>query len=173
MMRVSRASFFFPTKHPVSSSCRPPHRPPSLLRELPRVLVPQRRRIHISDSASAGFARMMVPPRTTTMMSAATRIWRRTIITTPPSLFVATTTTTTPRSITGNNNNNPTTCTVGLRWHGGGPGKDAPTVQITFLQPDGVTETPVLARVGESLLQTAHRNEIDLEGACEGGELLQ
>ena len=44
---------------------------------------------------------------------------------------------------------------------------DAPTVTITFVQPDESTKV-VQARVGESLLQTAHRNDIDLEGACEG-----
>ena len=44
---------------------------------------------------------------------------------------------------------------------------DAPTVSITFIQPDE-TSKQVKARVGESLLQTAHRNDIDLEGACEG-----
>jgi ferredoxin len=38
---------------------------------------------------------------------------------------------------------------------------------VTFLQPDETKKT-VQARVGETLLQTAHRNDIDLEGACEG-----
>jgi hypothetical protein len=42
-------------------------------------------------------------------------------------------------------------------------------VSITFIQPDGVTEKIVQAYVGESLLRLAHRNDIDLEGACEGG----
>lgn len=56
----------------------------------------------------------------------------------------------------------------GVRWHGGpSVGHDAPTVSVTFLQPEGTPKT-VEARVGESLLQTAHRHEIDLEGACEG-----
>jgi hypothetical protein len=41
-------------------------------------------------------------------------------------------------------------------------------VNIGFLQPDGETTKTVTARVGESFLQTAHRYEIDLEGACEG-----
>jgi ferredoxin len=45
---------------------------------------------------------------------------------------------------------------------------DASTVNIGFLQPDGETTKTVSARVGESFLQTAHRYEIDLEGACEG-----
>jgi ferredoxin-2, mitochondrial len=45
--------------------------------------------------------------------------------------------------------------------------QDAQTVKVTFIQPDN-TKRDVLARIGETLLQTAHRNEIDLEGACEG-----
>ena len=45
--------------------------------------------------------------------------------------------------------------------------QDAPTVDVTFVQPDD-TLKQVKARIGETLLQTAHRNEIDLEGACEG-----
>ena len=54
------------------------------------------------------------------------------------------------------------------RRHGGAAvSSDAPTVSITFIQPDE-TSRVVQARVGESLLQTAHRNDIDLEGACEG-----
>ena len=54
------------------------------------------------------------------------------------------------------------------RWHGGGGGGGA-SISVTFLQADGVTRTPVQAFVGETLLETAHRNEIELEGACEGG----
>jgi ferredoxin len=53
-----------------------------------------------------------------------------------------------------------------IRWHGPGVSSDAKTITITFLQ--GTARAEVLARVGESLLQTAHRNDIDLEGACEG-----
>lgn len=55
---------------------------------------------------------------------------------------------------------------------------DAPTVKITFQNPhpakarlaDGNAEESLTvdARVGETLLQTAHRFHIDLEGACEG-----
>lgn len=56
-----------------------------------------------------------------------------------------------------------------VRWHGGGSvADDAPTVNVTFVEPDGETKKQVQARVGETLLQTAHRNDIDLEGACEG-----
>ena len=55
-----------------------------------------------------------------------------------------------------------------VRWHGGpSVAADAPTVSLTFLQPDD-TKKAVTAKVGESLLQVAHRNDIDLEGACEG-----
>lgn len=75
-----------------------------------------------------------------------------------------------------------------IRWHGG-PKIDpstAQTVQITFLNPHPATtrlkgdkgngngtndgKMTVEARIGETLLQTAHRHDIDLEGACEGGE---
>lgn len=45
-------------------------------------------------------------------------------------------------------------------------------INVTFIQPDGVSTKVVQAYIGESLLQTAHRNEIDLEGACEGGTFL-
>ena len=56
-----------------------------------------------------------------------------------------------------------------VRWHGGpSVASDAPTVSVAFLHPDGTSRSVVEARVGESLLQTAHRHEIGLEGACEG-----
>ena len=54
-----------------------------------------------------------------------------------------------------------------VRWHGGGPGPDAPTVQLTFVNPDD-SETKISARVGETLLQSAHRTGVEMEGACEG-----
>lgn len=54
------------------------------------------------------------------------------------------------------------------RWHGGPKvANDAPTVKITFLQPDE-TLKEVTAKVGETFLQVAHQNDINLEGACEG-----
>lgn len=54
------------------------------------------------------------------------------------------------------------------RWHGGpSVSADARSINVTFLQPDDTKRT-VTARVGETLLQTAHRHEIELEGACEG-----
>ena len=140
-MRVPRPSFLHP---------------PSLLRVLPR-FVP-RRRIHLLAGDPSRRCTRMLQPRATTTTMAATLMWRRTI-------FAVATTTTTPRS-TGSSSSNG----IGrIRCHGGGPGADAPTVSVTFLQPDGITLTKVTARVGESLLQTAHRHEIDLEGACEGG----
>lgn len=39
--------------------------------------------------------------------------------------------------------------------------------KMTFLQPDG-TPLDVEASEGLSVLEIAHRNDIDLEGACEG-----
>ena len=39
--------------------------------------------------------------------------------------------------------------------------------RMTFIQPDG-TQRDVDAPVGLSVLEIAHRNDIDLEGACEG-----
>lgn len=58
---------------------------------------------------------------------------------------------------------------IGSIRHHGGPhvAEDAPTVTLTFIQPDESTKD-VQARIGETLLQVAHRNDIDLEGACEG-----
>eukprot|EP00934_Nitzschia_sp_Nitz4_P006969 Nitzschia sp. Nitz4//scaffold167_size49223//48542//49024//NITZ4_007043-RA/size49223-processed-gene-0.35-mRNA-1//-1//CDS//3329538299//6959//frame0 len=54
------------------------------------------------------------------------------------------------------------------RWHGGSNvAADAPTISVSFLQPDGEVKA-VTARIGENFLQVAHRFEIDLEGACEG-----
>lgn len=58
--------------------------------------------------------------------------------------------------------------TITKRWHGGPSiAADAPTISVSFLQPDGKTRA-IKARVGENFLQVAHRNEIELEGACEG-----
>jgi ferredoxin len=60
------------------------------------------------------------------------------------------------------------TTTATVRWHGGpSTTADAARIHVTFIQPDDTKKT-VEAIVGESLLQTAHRNDIDLEGACEG-----
>ncbi len=40
--------------------------------------------------------------------------------------------------------------------------------KITFVSPDGKVRKEVEAPVGLSVLEIAHRNDIDLEGACEG-----
>lgn len=40
-------------------------------------------------------------------------------------------------------------------------------LKMTFIQPDG-TSREVEAPEGLSVLEVAHRNKIDLEGACEG-----
>ena len=39
--------------------------------------------------------------------------------------------------------------------------------KMTFVNPDG-TQVEVDAPVGFSVLQIAHRNDVDIEGACEG-----
>ena len=57
------------------------------------------------------------------------------------------------------------------RWHGGVTSRDTPKIKLTFIDPKLPEEEKtksVIAYVGETLLQVAHRNEIDLEGACEG-----
>ena len=45
--------------------------------------------------------------------------------------------------------------------------RQACRISVTFLDRDG-TEYKVKAAVGENMLSVAHREEIDLEGACEG-----
>jgi ferredoxin, 2Fe-2S len=40
--------------------------------------------------------------------------------------------------------------------------------KMTFVSPDGKTRKEVDAPIGLSVLEIAHRNDIDLEGACEG-----
>lgn len=45
----------------------------------------------------------------------------------------------------------------------------ADTVKITYVDPDGTSKT-VDAEIGQTLMQVAHDNDIELEGAC-GGEL--
>lgn len=41
------------------------------------------------------------------------------------------------------------------------------TVRIVFVDTDG-SEIPVDAPVGKSILEVAHANDIELEGACDG-----
>jgi len=40
--------------------------------------------------------------------------------------------------------------------------------KMTFISADGQTRREVEAPLGLSVLEIAHRNDIDLEGACEG-----
>lgn len=54
-----------------------------------------------------------------------------------------------------------------FRYHGDGPGPNASTINLTFINPDD-SQTAVVARIGETLLQVAHRTGIEMEGACEG-----
>ncbi|CAB9530671.1 Adrenodoxin, mitochondrial [Seminavis robusta] len=49
------------------------------------------------------------------------------------------------------------------------PTKMAETVSITYVEADG-TEREVQAELGKNLLDVAHDNNVELEGAC-GGEL--
>jgi len=41
-------------------------------------------------------------------------------------------------------------------------------VKVVFVEKDGITKKEVEGNIGESILELAHRNNIDLEGACEG-----
>eukprot|EP01138_Halocafeteria_seosinensis_P012193 gb/GECG01012461.1/.p1 GENE.gb/GECG01012461.1/~~gb/GECG01012461.1/.p1 ORF type:complete len:171 (+),score=21.90 gb/GECG01012461.1/:1-513(+) len=52
------------------------------------------------------------------------------------------------------------------RCHGEKPSSDAPIVNVTFIDPQG-NETPVQGREGQHILELAHENKVDLEGACE------
>eukprot|EP00980_Cylindrotheca_fusiformis_P012403 scaffold3046_cov105-Cylindrotheca_fusiformis.AAC.2 len=47
--------------------------------------------------------------------------------------------------------------------------EQAKTVSITYVDPDGDEKT-VDAEIGQNLLNVAHENNVELEGAC-GGEL--
>jgi len=70
-----------------------------------------------------------------------------------------------------NNNNAAPLHALHKRWHGG-PHVDhdhADLIHVSFVDHDGNPVKPdVDAYVGESLLQVAQRNDIELEGACEG-----
>mmetsp|Transcript_7059 Transcript_7059/g.8112 ORF Transcript_7059/g.8112 Transcript_7059/m.8112 type:complete len:180 (-) Transcript_7059:223-762(-) len=50
--------------------------------------------------------------------------------------------------------------------HGGHKDDSGPSITVTFVDCDG--EHTVSAPIGHSLLEVAHRNEVELEGACEG-----
>lgn len=59
---------------------------------------------------------------------------------------------------------------IALRAHGSHsspPSLDENPVKFRFLFTKDNGEIPVLAREGESLLDVAHNNGVDLEGACE------
>ncbi|GLC62907.1 hypothetical protein PLESTB_001958000 [Pleodorina starrii] len=58
--------------------------------------------------------------------------------------------------------------TSDLQLHQSGtPDEGQGTVQITYIDKEGKEHT-VAAPIGKNLLEVAHDNEIDLEGACEG-----
>ena len=55
-----------------------------------------------------------------------------------------------------------------ITQHGGGKNDPhAEKITVTFIEKDG-TNTVVKATVGQSMLEVAHKNDIELEGACEG-----
>ncbi|DBB05528.1 hypothetical protein WJX77_002050 [Trebouxia sp. C0004] len=58
---------------------------------------------------------------------------------------------------------------LGLRWHtGSAPAPGTECIDVIFHdQKDGSVKT-VQVPLGQSLLEAAHNNDIDLEGACEG-----
>ncbi|CAN0891787.1 Adrenodoxin-like protein 2, mitochondrial [Linum grandiflorum] len=56
------------------------------------------------------------------------------------------------------------------KYHGfctGGPSEEKQTISVTFVDKDG-EETVLKVPVGMSMLEAAHENDIELEGACEG-----
>lgn len=57
----------------------------------------------------------------------------------------------------------------GARWHTSGPaapGTDC--IDVTFHDAKDGSNKTVQVPIGQSLLEAAHNNDIDLEGACEG-----
>jgi ferredoxin len=63
-------------------------------------------------------------------------------------------------------------CSFNVRRHGGSSTPtDSPKITLTFIDPklpEDEQSVTVMAHVGETLLKVAHRNGIDIEGACEG-----
>lgn len=58
---------------------------------------------------------------------------------------------------------------LGQRWHGGGtPAPGTECIDVTFHDQKDKSEKTVQVPIGQSLLEAAHNNDIDLEGACEG-----
>ena len=72
-----------------------------------------------------------------------------------------------PISTTMNLITNTSHCQTTIRWHGDGPGPNAPTINLTLINLND-TRTTITARVSKTLLQCAHRTGIEMEGACEG-----
>ena len=54
----------------------------------------------------------------------------------------------------------------GLRSHGGGSDEGRDRVRVVFVDAKG-EETDAEACVGDNILVVAHKNNVDLEGACE------
>lgn len=53
-----------------------------------------------------------------------------------------------------------------LLRHGEPADPNAPDVSVTFIDTDG-SEVPITAKAGQSILDIAHENGVELEGACE------
>ncbi|XP_074294806.1 uncharacterized protein LOC141622698 isoform X2 [Silene latifolia] len=58
-------------------------------------------------------------------------------------------------------------CTAAATDSGKGENKDKKTINVTFVETDG-SEKHVEVPVGTNILEAAHSNDIELEGACEG-----
>ena len=54
-----------------------------------------------------------------------------------------------------------------LRWHTSTATPGGKTVAFSFINRDG-SKTGVEGRLGQSVLEVAHENYVELEGACEG-----
>ena len=54
-----------------------------------------------------------------------------------------------------------------VRWHTSSALKGGKTVSFSFINRDG-SKTAVEGRLGQSVLEVAHENNVELEGACEG-----
>jgi len=58
--------------------------------------------------------------------------------------------------------------TSAARAHGAAKAReDEDTIEVTFVDREGERRV-VRGRVGDNLLETAHANDVELEGACEG-----
>ena len=59
-------------------------------------------------------------------------------------------------------------CKRGLKGRRFSSGHDGDTITVTFVDKDGDETLIKDAPVGESMLEIAHANDVELEGACEG-----